>query len=809
MNPVVANRVHWLSACLLALALVDAQQLQAADSKPALTASDYARAERLLPWNRDKWLRNAYFQHYWIGGEDRFWYRRVEPDGSARFVVVDAASGRRRPAFDQERIAAGLSKAFGRPVKARALPFVHFRYVQSGAAIEFLAEGRRWSCTLDGAQCTAQEALETEPGHIVSPDGRWSAFIRDDDVWVRANDGSGEFALTQDGERNDGYAASAGNNVQVDPLQRYGVAAPALRWSADSTRILTHRLDERRVEPMHLLQAVPDGGSVRPRLFSYRYSMPNEEHKALARQMVFDVRSRRKIDLGFPAAPILYQAPLESGYSWWSQDGTRVYYLERGPYYRTLRLWVGDAATGEARSLITESSPTYIEPAGIGRLPMVRMLANGDVIWFSEADGWGHLYLYDGKSGRLKNQITRGSWRVRSIVRVDERERTIYFTASGREPGRNPYLRHFYRSRFDGSELTLLTPEDAEHRIATSDEDIFGLGAAAPLASDAERQAFSPSGRYFLDTYSRPDLPARTVLKKSSGHRIADVETTDISKLQSAGFRMPEPFEVVSADGTSRLFGVILLPSNFDPSKRYAVIDSVYPGPQITRVQYDFAQSVFDPMGASALAELGFVVVALDARGTPLRSKAFLDHSYGKLAKASDLDDHVTALRQLARTRPWMDLDRVGVAGQSGGGYAAARAMLEHADFYKVGVASAGNHDPRGYLSVWGETYIGPDDGRNYIDAANASLAVNLSGDLLLIHGETDHNVHPSQTMRLVDALVQANRDFDLLILPNVGHGFLLGSYATRRQWDYFVRHLMDAQPPLDYRIADPASAAN
>jgi dipeptidyl-peptidase 4 len=713
--------VRSISAALLAICVCDAGA--------AGTAADYARAERFLPWNQDKYLRNAEIQPHWLPGENRFCYSRTNSEGAQQFVVVDMATGQRRVGGD-------------------------------------------------ATACANDAAPASDGTSVLSPDRQWAAFLKDHNLWVRATDGSAEYALTSDGETDNGYAISPGNNVLADALHRARLA-PVLLWSPDSKRILTHRLDERQVEQLHVLEMAPRDGTFRPKLSSRRYAMANDARKAVLTQMVFHVAARRRIDLEFLPMPVVFQAPIESEHAWWSADSARVYYVERGPYYRTLSLEVADAASGTARTLIEESGATFIELSGVARKPMVSVLAGGEVIWFSEREGWGHLYRYDGKTGRLKNQITRGPWVVREIVRIDERARRIYFLASGRETGRNPYLRHLYRISFDGSGAQLLTPENADHATA-----------------------FDPSGRYFVDVHSRPDLPPVSVLRASDGRLIAQLETADVTRLQQEGFAMPELFEAVAADGKTPIYGVILRPSNFDPGLKYPVIDSVYPGPQVTRAQHSFAATVFDSQGAAALAELGFVVVTLDGRGTPLRSKAFLNDSYGRLGAAGNLADHVAVIRQLAQRHPWMSLQQVGVSGYSGGGFAALRAMLDYPEFYKVGVAASGNHDQRGYLAVWGETYNGPDDGKNYLAAANAPLAANLRGKLLLMHGGADDNVHPALTMQVAQALIEANRDFELLVVPKAGHDLFSHAYPIRRQWDFFVRHLMGAEPPEQYNIA-------
>lgn len=786
-----------------------------------LSADDYRRAERFLPSSKDKYLLNGDIQHHWIEGQDKFWYRRSPAPGATEFVVVDAASGKRSPAFDQARVAAGLNKALGKPVKAQALPFASFRFARQGKAIEFILTGepqadkpeadkpatdKLWTCEVEREQCSSSALPpQAEPGLAVSPDGRWAAFLKDYNLWVRALDGSAEFALTTDGVEHYAYAGSTGTNTHTVTSRRSGKPeAPLVIWSPDSTKLVTHRMDERLVKELALLQAAPEDGTFRAKLYTYRYAMANDEHKPLLTQMVFDVTTRERVDLDFPVLPVVYGGPAEVHDVWWSPDSRQVNYIDRGKYYRTLTWRVADAATGKASSLLEESGKTYIELSNIAQRPMARRLSNGDFIWFSQRSGWGHLYLYD-KNGRLKNPITQGNWLVRGIVRVDERSKTVYFTAGGREADHNPYYRHLYKVRLDGSGLKLLTPENAEHVVALPGDSLFTGQGADALGTEEATFGMSPSGKYFVDVYSRPDLPPVSVLRATDGRKITTLETADISQLAKEGFTMPEPFQALAADGKTVIYGTILRPSNFDPAKSYPVLDSIYPGPQIIRTWRDFALTVFDPMGASALAELGFIVVTVDGRGTPLRDKAFTDDSYGNLGSAGNIDDHIAALRQLAKRYPYMDLERVGIFGASGGGYASTHALLRYPDFYKVAVSAAGNHDQRGYIPIWGESYNGPDDGQNYLASANAPLAKNLRGKLLLIHGEMDDNVHPALTLQVVDALIKANKDFDMLIVPGANHGVMGYPYATRRQWDYFVRHLLGAEPPAGYEIGAPS----
>lgn len=379
--------------------------------------------------------------------------------------------------------------------------------------------------------------------------------------------------------------------------------------------------------------------------------------------------------------------------------------------------------------------------------------------------------------------MTTGEFVVRDIQHVDEASRLVYFTAAGREEDRDPYFRHLYRAPLDGSELTLLTPEDADHWVR-----------------------FSPDGQYFLDTYAWGGHIPTTVLRRVSGELVLTVEEADLTALTEKGWRWPERFRAKASDGETDIYGVIYRPTRFDPARSYPVIDAIYPGPQIIASPLalprdPLASVVHGPgPGPQSLAELGFIVAVVDGMGTPFRSRAFHEVSYGNLGEAGGLADHVAALRQLASRYPYMDMERLGIIGHSGGGYAAARALLLYPEAYKVAVSAAGNHDQRGYIPVWAESYQGYPVGEKYGNQANADVAENLEGKLLLVHGELDDNVHPALTLQLVNALIEANKDFDLLIMPNRNHRFMSDPYFIRKTWDYFVRHLMDKEPP-EYRI--------
>jgi dipeptidyl-peptidase-4 len=762
-----------------------------------LTREDYARAEQYLIWNIGKLVFKTQVVPHFLGRSDRFWYKLNTRDGK-EFILVDPALNTKQPAFDQARLAAALSAASGKAYEAGQLPFDSFEFIQDGRAIQFEIDKVRWTSDLATYACARQEAPKESPeGESLSPDGRWAAFVKDHNLFVKPAAGGEEIQITTDGEAYYDYGSEAEQSTSAvtDRLSEKK-QPPVLIWSPDSKKILTHRLDQRKVEPLYLLQSVPPQG-FRPILHSYRYALVGDKNLPLAELMVFDVEKKTKTVLKTDPYLVLFVSPITTKRAWWSEDSRKVYFIEEERALKAVRLKAADALTGETRLMIEEKGATYVELNLLsGGAPDVRVLGSGaEVIWFSERDGWGHLYLYDGKTGALKNQITQGPWVVRDILRVDEKNRWVYFTGGGREKGRGPYYQHLYRVKLDGSGLKLLTPEDADHCVA----DISETATAFELLP-----RLSPSGRYFVDTCSRMDLAPVTLLRDADGRLVRELERADIEPLLATGWKWPERFTVKARDGTTDLYGVIYKPSNFGPAKKYPVIDGIYPGPQITRTPKSFGTdplSIYDFCRDISLAELGFIVVNIDGLGTPFRSKAFHDFGYGKMEEAGGLEDHIAGIQQLAAGRPYMDISRVGIYGHSGGGFASTHAILAYPDFYKVAVSSAGNHDQRSYLACWGEQYQGLLQGDNYKAQANAGLAANLKGKLLLVHGDMDDNVHPGMTIRVVDALIKANKDFDLLILPNRNHSFGLDPYFTRRKWDYFVKNLLGAEPPPGYEI--------
>ena len=758
-------------ACCLMVSSVLAQQR-------ALTAADYARAEKFMGYNTNPLVFHN-IQPAWLP-DGRFWYRDVSAEGS-EFVVFDPVKQTREPAFDHEQVAASLSKATGKSYDKTHLPFARFEYSADGKSILFGIEGKRWSCDLKGTSCSEMAGAEPRPNQVLSPDKKLAAFIRDYNLWLRDVSTGKETQLTTDGVKDYGYATNNAGWIHGDD--------PVLLWSPDSKKIATFQQDQRKVGEMYLVETKVG----HPTLQSWKYPLPGDDVVTMIERVIIDVDARKVIRFKMP--PDQHRTTLCDDLKcreWtdvqWSPDSSSLVFVSNSRDHKQANLRVANASTGEVRDVLEEKVPTQYE-SGWRHANWYYMAGSNEVIWFSERSNWGHLYLYDFSTGKLKHAITSGDWVVTELVRVDEKERVVYFQAAGKEPGQNPYFRHFYRIDLEGKNLKLLTPEEGDHNVE-----------------------LSPSGKFFTDSYSKADVPTVVVLRDSSGKLLAAVARTDISRLLATGWQPPVTFSVKGRDGVTDIYGLMFKPTNLDPAKKYPIINHIYPGPQggsVGVTGWGFSAARGD---AQALAELGFIVVQIEGMGNPFRSKKFHDTYYSNMGD-NTLPDQITGMKQLAQRFAWIDLDRVGIWGHSGGGYASTDAMLRYPDFFKVGISESGNHDNREYEDDWGERYQGllakQTDGKsNYDDQANQGLAKNLKGHLLLMHGTLDDNVPPYNTLLVVNELIKANKDFDLLLLPNRRHGYANEGYVVRRRWDYFVRYLMGAEPPQGYQLKPPTRTA-
>ena len=740
-----------------------------------ITEEDYARAERALSRYTGQMVYKDNVSPSWLA-DDQFWYRNDIPEGR-EFIFVDPTDGTRRPLFDHAKLAEAVSVAMDSSFSAYQLPFSRITIDDALNALAFNTRSGGYTCDLEAYTCekSGRIAMPSFFGsNSTSPDGRYEAFIRDANLWVKDKEAGEEIQLTTDGTEEYGYATNNAGWIKSD--------TPVLLWSPDSKKIATFQHDGRGVGNMHLVST----NVGRPNLESWKYPLPGDSVIFRVSRVVIDVAQNEMVRLDM--APDPHRSTTTDHIAGrggklldarWQEDGKRLAFISSSRDHKRATLRIADAETGAVRDVLEEVAETYYE-SGDGYENWDVLFDSDEVIWFSERDNWGHLYLYDLNTGQLKNRITTGEWAVQQVRRIDAEARKIYFTAGGREPG-NPYYQHFYSINFDGSDLEHLTPENANHSVT-----------------------LSPTGDYFIDRYSTPAIPPITVLRTADGKTVMQLEEADISQLMASEWIPPEEFTVKARDGETDLYGLMYKPSNFDPSKSYPVLNYLYPGPQSGSVgSRSFRASRSDKQ---AVAELGFIVVEVDAMGTPGRSKSFHDAYYGNMGD-NGLPDQITTIKQLAAQNDWMDISKVGIWGHSGGGFASTRAILQYPDFYKVAVSGAGNHDNRNYEDDWAEKWQGllvenPDGTTNYDNQANQLLAENLKGKLLIAHGTLDSNVPPSNTMLMVDALIKANKDFDLLMIPNAGHGFgAAGQYWMRRRWDYFVRHLHGIEPPKEFEF--------
>ena len=796
-----ARRLALAATMVASLASVmsgqDAQVNRKPDPNRGPTAADYARAERFLAPAVNPLVIGGTAVANWLPDE-RFWYRNQMADGY-EFVLVSPTTRSRKPAFDHARLAATLAAAAKGNYTARALPFESIELSADAARVSFDVNGRRWACDVAGITCrdvgaasgrpqaAGARGARGEPGGgragalaaaVTSPDGKMAAFIRDWNLWIRETATGRERQLTTDGVKYFGYAT---DNAGWSSSDRAIVL-----WSPDSKKIATYQQDEREVGEMYLVNT-PADPVTHPTLRVSKFPLPGDKTVAMLHRVVIDVDAAKVVR--FQAPPDYHRATLGDNVSlrdWqWKPDGTLLAFISTSRDHKEATLRVADAATGTVRTVMSEKVVTQYE----SRAGCQVLWASNEVIWYSERDDWGHLYLYDLASGALKNRITSGEGPVMQILRVDEKTRTVWFQAQGREKGEDPYFRHAYRVGLDGRNLAALTPVPADHAIQ-----------------------LSPSGRLVVDTWSQPDAEPTVALRDGDGRFVMMLERADLTKLRATGWPPPIPIRMKAHDGKTDIYGLLFRPSNFDPSRKYPVVNNVYPGPQSGSTgSRAFAAARGD---RQALAELGFIVVTIDGMGTPGRSKSFQDAYYGAMGRDNTIPDQIAGMKELAQRYPWFDITRAGIWGHSGGGFAATTAMFRFPAAFKAGIAESGNHDQRLNEDDWGERYQGlvtrgADGSDSYAAEANQSFAKDLKGRLMLAHGTMDTNVPPYQTLLIADALIKANKDFDLVMLPNQNHGYGTASaYMMRRRWDFFVKWLAGVEPPKEYQMQSPGPPA-
>ena len=774
-----------IGAALALVLMSNSTMLQAQGTK-----ADYERFDKIGGITGGKVFRTR-VEANWLAGTKCFWYRNELSQGRKDFVFVDAAIGKRKAAFDHERLATDLAKVTGKAFEAHKLPFDAIKYKKADGdekgfleeAVYFQAVGKSWKINLKdhsliedtprkGKKVSAlrripdprQEAsklvfsqsleswVEATLPHEKSADPelqfpqspkeeKLEAFIKDHNVWLRLGKGGEEVALTTDGEEGDGYQGN-------------------FQWSPDRKKLIGFRHKKAQERIVHFVESSPKD-QLQPKLHSNRYLKPGDQI-AQTKPHLFDIVGKKEV----PLDETLFANPWNIGSYRWEKDSSRFtfYYNQRG--HDVVRIVAIDAESGAVTALIDDPSKTFVNYSNYNHRSLLE--STNEMIWMSERDGWNHLYLFDFGSGKLKNQITKGPWIVRKVDQVDTAKRQIWFQAGGIYPDQDPYYIHYCRINFDGTGLVKLTAGNGTHSIK-----------------------YSPDREFIIDTYSRVDTPPVNELRRvSDGSLVCLLEKSDASELEATVWQRPERFVAKGRDGKTDIYGVIYRPSTFDPNKKYPVIEKIYAGPHGSFVPKSFSSC----HGAQRWAELGFIVVQIDGMGTSHRSKAFHDVCWKNIGD-SGFPDRILWIKKAAKKYPYMDINRVGIFGGSAGGQSSTRALLMHGDFYKVAVSDCGCHDNRMDKIWWNEAWMGWPVGPEYAESSNVTHAHKLRGKLLLIVGELDRNVDPASTMQVVNALVKADRDFDMLIIPGAGHGAAGSAYGKRRQKDYFVRNLLGVEP--------------
>lgn len=743
-----------------------------ASAEAQVTRADYERAMGL--GDRYEYLTvDVPEPATWVEKTSRFYYRKSVRDGH-EFVMVDAETLQKRPAFDHQRLAAALGAETDEKYAANRLPFSTFTFVDGEQRIEVNAEGVRWLCDLSDYRCRqngppagfagrrglggpvrdSESRVDHQPKR--SPDGRWEAQVENYNVAVRRVGEKAFASISTDGSEGNYY----------DPA--------SLVWSPDSKRLASYRVRPGYRRLVHYVESSPED-QLQPKHATFLYTKPGDVLD-LERPVLFDVESKTQVTV----SPELFENPFDLSALVWRKDGRAVTfeYNQRGhQVYRVIEV---DAATGKARALISEEPKTFFyynlandSRTGAGKRFRHDLADGKEFVWMSERDGWNHLYLIDGATGAVRQQITKGAWAVRGVPRVDEERRQIYFSAGGMDVGKDPYLLHYYRIDIDGTGLTPLTPADADHQAA-----------------------FSPDLKFYVDTYSRVDTaPVSELRRTSDGGLVAQIERGDISALVKAGWKVPEAFTAKGRDGQTDIWGIVVRPTNFDPAKKYPVIENIYAGPHGSHVPKSFSPVI----GHQAQAELGFIVVQIDGMGTSNRSKAFHDVAWQNLGDAG-FPDRILWHKAVAAKDPAYDVSRVGIYGGSAGGQNALGALLFHPEFYQVAVSYAGCHDNRMDKLWWNEQWMGWPIGPQYSASSNVDNAWRLQGQVLLIVGELDTNVDPASTFQVADALLESNKTFDMLVIPGGSHAAGRSGeypeYGERKRFDFFVQHLLGQRPP-------------
>lgn len=736
-----------------------------------VTEDDYKRAEQYMPFNIYQLVKNLNCKPHWINDAESFWFK-TQTKAGWQYNLYNAKNGKTQEAFKHDKLAEALQDVFNKKIHADSLKLKDLEFDKKVNTATFGFDTLRFSYSIkkNKLQKVDKSEKEYKKNESASPDGKWVAFVKDYNLYIRNAETKEEVQLTTDGIEKYDYATSPSwyKIVDITVGDTYDPSIYVM-WAPNSQKFVATRLDRRKAKDLYMYQYDPKEG-MRAKVWGYERALPGEPLPTLE-YFIFDVDTKESLKVDMEPVEDIW-AGLGAG---WTEDGSKFYIPIMKRYYKALDLIFVDPASGKKRTVVHEEAKTMIEYQMVG----CEFVDNGEkLLWLSERDGWNHIYMYDTKSGSKPVQITKGRYVVRSIEYVDEANQEIYFIAGGKEPNRDPYFRYLYKTNFEGKDPILLTPEDADHGIS-----------------------FSPCKKYFVDNFSRVDLKPKAVLRSTSdGKKIGLLQEADISELEATGWRHPVRFTTIARDGKTRLYGVLQYPNVFDSTKMYPIIDNSYSGPQAVNTPKTFSRGIWNDF--LPLAQAGFITMRFDGLGTAMRSKAFHDVSYKNLGDIG-APDHIAAIKQLAEKHSYIDTSRVGIYGHSAGGYDAARALLAHPEFYKVGVAAAGNHDHRMAKAWWPEQYMG-EPGPHYEEKSNLTAAKNLQGKLLLAHGAMDNNVNPACTYRLTAELIKHNKDFEVLITPNDDHGQLWhNKYFIRKRMDFFVKNLLHVEPPKEFEFKE------
>ena len=751
-----------------------------------------------------KYVLNATLFPIWIDDSDCFWYERQTKEGR-EYRLVDAAEGSNNLAFDHLDLALKLKEASGETIDEINLPITDVSIEIGPRVVEFCAFHQYWRYS--EASKSIEKIQQPAEDDVISPDGHFCAFTKDYNIWIRDRQNGEERQLTKDGIQY--FVYGRGGTVWGPNAENF--AGVQVRWSPDSRQLLTVQRDSREVSEIPVIHHVPMDGSLKPKVEYVKSASPGDEAIETYRLLSINVVTGEIQRANYSAIPVVR---IGWGYfdekrGWWGPDSRRAYFIDQARGDQIVRLVEFDTQTGQTRVLFEETSKTQINfSCNHMEIPsLLPLMETNELLWFSERSGWAHLYLYDLDTGRLKHPVTQGDWLVRDVIYFDAKRREIYLQTAGREQSKDPYYRDLVRVCIDtGTIFTLMsTDHDYFTMVATS----FNAFLAKLNGRDiANSNGVSPSGQYAVVTRSRADEIPESLLIDREGRISLCVEKADISPLQTAlsnQWQWPEPVKLLADDNKTEIYGLVFRPSGFDASKSYPVVSHVYNSPEISWASKGsfsngsgFGWSYFS---AAALAELGFIVVQIDGRGTPCRDKKFHDASYGWAPSASMLEDHIAGIKQLADRYPYMDLERVGITSHISGGPGGAQALLEHAHFYSVGVDGSILDSRFGLSTVWGDKYEGV-SGSKGIHRYPEDLVDNLQGKLLIMHGMLYKGTGApvSAIFRLVDAFKRANKDFDFLVLPNLA--LVPSSYCTRRAWDFLVLNLQGVKPPKDFNLS-------